>query len=1119
MLYLSRTLYAAVLLLTLQACDYVSEDKGGTNDIRLQETAELQLDAPAILQDRRKIETEALVVDVVLSYSAGGNNYSYPGQATYSNASGSARWSLGVNVPVDVPFTLTMTWLEQDTGLELVRITRDFEGFSSSGRAEFAYRFAATEDFSEDEDAPDYAGFNDDNDALTNIQERLADTDPFDGNDPVTRTDDVARLVAEPATLSLQFDTSESKTVQISLANVGDIPVNFQTSSAVDWMSITPGSGTVAVSESAVLNATLSCPSAEASLSDSIVVSYNGLTLTIPVTLGCSRIPEPRLTLVTSDISEGTILSTAISTEFSFTNSGNALLEYDIESDSNWLVPQVSAGELPQGETETIIVTASCDATVGLRTGNLQVNSNGGTASLSVSLLCSREPAPLLADLSESVSMTTSLSGTASTQITFRNNGDAPLSYELETETPWLTLPAPRGVLASLTNTSIDITGSCDTAAGDRVGEVLLTSDGGDGRIEVALTCLGGVLSELAPLRFDFEATPGQTDQGSMTFSNTGNENLAFTLSSDSNWLCPDHARTGGCSAEQGSFTDSVSPGDSYRLYVAADCPAEPGTFAGSFNLTGSFDEIVIPATLSCARVLPTPVEPSLSHVQPKTYRFDWVDAPDATYYQLLESADGEADYELVEAGIGKDVERYDHVVPLHLRSRASYKLRTCNEIGCVESDDISVQGNLANAIGYIKGADDSGFGKSMDLSGDGSTLAVYHGKTHEVSLYRLAVASEADWILSDTLDFSAYANADSLSAYSVSLNHEGTVLAVGLPQAFVNNCECGAGSVHVYDRRQATESEAPSEDSALLQEEWDLQVILTHPDFGRTNDRFGYTVAINKFGSQVFASVRGGNQIVGFDRESDWESTSSISLDVVYDDLEYISDVGTSMQLSANADVLAINVTSDYNADISKYVNVYRRNVNGEWDLEGALYAPISSECCEEFYGDKDGFGSSMAISADGNTIAVGAPLEDSQSAGINGEQDDDSMDDSGAVYVYTRGDGSWQEQAYIKASNPYTLDFFGYSLSLSDDGNLLAVGAWEEASGALGIGGDETADTFNGVGAGYVFSRAGTQWSQTSYLKPTNLNTNFGEAISISGNGDTLFISSQYLDDIHYY
>ncbi|MBZ5642441.1 MAG: FG-GAP repeat protein [Acidobacteriia bacterium] len=157
------------------------------------------------------------------------------------------------------------------------------------------------------------------------------------------------------------------------------------------------------------------------------------------------------------------------------------------------------------------------------------------------------------------------------------------------------------------------------------------------------------------------------------------------------------------------------------------------------------------------------------------------------------------------------------------------------------------------------------------------------------------------------------------------------------------------------------------------------------------------------------------------------------------------------------------------------------------------------------------DQFGSAVAISADGNTMAVASTQENSAAKGINGNQSDVSAIGAGAVYVFVRNTTGWVQQAYVKSSNSKTKDQFGSSLALSNDGNTLAVGAAGEASSAAGVDGDQKDASMPGAGAVYVFTRTGDKWAQQAYVKASNtgekaVGDQFGYSIALSGDGNTL-------------
>ena len=158
---------------------------------------------------------------------------------------------------------------------------------------------------------------------------------------------------------------------------------------------------------------------------------------------------------------------------------------------------------------------------------------------------------------------------------------------------------------------------------------------------------------------------------------------------------------------------------------------------------------------------------------------------------------------------------------------------------------------------------------------------------------------------------------------------------------------------------------------------------------------------------------------------------------------------------------------------------------------------------------GLNDWFGDVLDLSSDGNTLAVGAPREDSSLTGVNSTATDTTINDSGAVYVFTKSNNVWQQEAYIKASNTGADDHFGSSISLSGDGKTLVVGAENE---------DGNSDAKSNSGAVYVFYKATLSWTQQAYLKPTHSDNDdqFGAfgALDISDNGNIVAVGAVYED-----
>jgi hypothetical protein len=185
--------------------------------------------------------------------------------------------------------------------------------------------------------------------------------------------------------------------------------------------------------------------------------------------------------------------------------------------------------------------------------------------------------------------------------------------------------------------------------------------------------------------------------------------------------------------------------------------------------------------------------------------------------------------------------------------------------------------------------------------------------------------------------------------------------------------------------------------------------------------------------------------------------------------------------------------------------VYVYTRSVD-TWSQQAYVKASNT--------GAGDRFGVSVALSGDGNTLAVGARFEDSSTTGIDSTPNDLAAD-AGAVYVYTRTAGTWSQQAYVKAPNTGAGDEFGFSVALSGDGNTLAVGAPGEDSSTTGIGSTPN-ELAGGAGAVYVFTRSGITWSQQAYVKASNAGAGdqFGFSVALNVDGNTLAVGASFED-----
>jgi len=253
-------------------------------------------------------------------------------------------------------------------------------------------------------------------------------------------------------------------------------------------------------------------------------------------------------------------------------------------------------------------------------------------------------------------------------------------------------------------------------------------------------------------------------------------------------------------------------------------------------------------------------------------------------------------------------------------------------------------------------------------------------------------------------------------SGYSISLSSDGTIVAIG---AWYNNGVNGSDSGHVriYKYNGST---------AWTQLGQDI-------DGEAANDQSGFSVSLSSNGNivaigarynagTVAASYRGHVRVYQYNGTTTW---TQIGQDI---DGEASQDFsGSAVSLSSDGTIVAIGAinndgTTGTAADNRGSVRVYK-NISGTW-------TKIGQDLDGEAAGDLSGF--SVSLSGDGTILAIGAYLNDGTGANAGQVR----------IYQYISSTSTWQKIG-SDIDGEAAGDQYGYSVSLSKDGNTLAVGA----------------------------------------------------------------------------
>ena len=312
-------------------------------------------------------------------------------------------------------------------------------------------------------------------------------------------------------------------------------------------------------------------------------------------------------------------------------------------------------------------------------------------------------------------------------------------------------------------------------------------------------------------------------------------------------------------------------------------------------------------------------------------------------------------------------------------------------------------------------GGDYSGF--STSLSADGNILAIgalyndgngtYSGHTR---IYSYDDINHVWNQLGADIDGEAVSDK---SGRSVSLSADGFIVAIGAPDNDGNGSNSGHTRIYSYDNINDAWNQLGGDiDGEGVGDDSGTSVSLSAD---------GNVVAIGAPYNDGNGSMSGHTRIYSYDNINDEWYQLGVDIDgEAADDFS-----GMSVSLSSDGKIVAVGALgNDVNGIDAGHVRIYSYDdISDNW---GQLGGDIDGEDAGDW------FGASVSLSSDGKIVAIGAPNNDG-----NGS-------DSGHARVYSYDDisGSWG-QLGGDIDGEYSSDESGRPVSLSSDGFTIAIGA----------------------------------------------------------------------------
>ncbi len=367
------------------------------------------------------------------------------------------------------------------------------------------------------------------------------------------------------------------------------------------------------------------------------------------------------------------------------------------------------------------------------------------------------------------------------------------------------------------------------------------------------------------------------------------------------------------------------------------------------------------------------------------------------------------------------------------------------------------------NQVGTEISADANGdvFGSVVSLNDVGNIMAAGFPKMNGTGMVNVYSFENDEWTAMGNPIVGEVVGED--FGWSVSLSTDGQTLAVGAPDH--NGSGSNAGFARIFEWSGS---------------DWTQKG--TTLDGINSDDFFGYEVDVSSDGNTVIVGAPlydGANFNSGAIFIYEWDGTDWAQKGVPPAGGDEYEEFGQTVGMSSDGNTIVVGSPYSFSGYYAGKTNVYEWS-SGAWFPKGNSIVGLSSA-------DHDG--TSVEISGDGNTIAIGA---------FNG--DDGTTFNAGRVRVFDWDGTDWMQRGNnVYGSASYDLSSIG--MSLSSDGNTIAVGApWNDGNG------DKSGEV-------NVYQWNNSEWVKTgASLYGSSSGEQMGRAVVVNGDGSFLVAAAPY-------